>query len=205
MVQKTAARGRPRSFDTDEVLGRARDMFWRHGFAGTSMDQLSAATGLHKPSLYGAFGDKKKLFLAALDNYLAEVRAEFAEALAMPDLFESLETMFERAIDKFTQTEFGSGCFMINTALPEAATDPDISAVVRGAIDSLERAFLRRFERAIEDGQIPSTSDPETLAAIMSGGHSTLSARARAGYTREELRAVGRRTLALIRMLTGAS
>ena len=205
MVQKTVARGRPRSFDTDEVLGRARDTFWRHGFAGTSMDQLSAATGLHKPSLYGAFGDKKKLFLAALDNYLAEVRAEFAEALAIPDLFESLESIFDRAIDKFTQTESGSGCFMINTALPEAAADPDISAVVRGAIDSLERAFLRRFERAIEDGQIPPTSDPETLATIMGGGHSTLAARARAGYTREELHAVSRRTLALIRKLTGAS
>ena len=204
MVQKTVARGRPRSFDTDEVLGRARDTFWRHGFAGTSMDQLSAATGLHKPSLYGAFGDKKKLFLAALDNYLAEVRAEFAEALAIPDLFESLESMFDRAIDKFTQTESGSGCFMINTALPEAAADPDISAVVRGAIDSLERAFLRRFERAIEDGQIPPTSDPETLATIMGGGHSTLAARARAGYTREELHAVSRRTLALIRKLTSA-
>src|ERR1044072_6108285 len=99
MVQKTAAepltRGRPRSFDTDEVLGRARVILCRHGFAGTSMDQLSAATGLHKPSLYGAFGDKKKLFLAALDNYLAEVRAEFAEAFSIPCLFDSLRAMTE--------------------------------------------------------------------------------------------------------------
>lgn len=209
MVQKTVAqpatRGRPRSFDTDEVLGRARDIFWRHGFAGTSMDQLSAATGLHKPSLYGAFGDKKKLFLAALDNYLAEVRAEFAEALAIPDLFESLESMLERAIDTFTQAEAGSGCFMINAALPEAATDPDISAVVRGALESLERAFRRRFERAIEAGQIPPDSDPETLAMVMSGGHSKISASARAGYSREELRETGRRTIALIRTLTSAS
>ena len=209
MVQKTVAqratRGRPRSFDTDEVLGRARDIFWRHGFAGTSMDQLSAATGLHKPSLYGAFGDKKKLFLAALDNYLAEVRAEFAEALAIPDLFESLESMLERAIDTFTQAEAGSGCFMINAALPEAATDPDISAVVRGALESLERAFRRRFERAIEAGQIPPDSDPETLAMVMSGGHSKISASARAGYSREELREIGRRTIALIRTLTSAS
>ena len=204
MVQKVAARGRPRSFDTDEVLGRARDAFWRHGFAGTSMDQLSAATGLHKPSLYGAFGDKKKLFLAALDNYLAEVRADFAEALAIPDLFESLESMIERAIDKFTQAESGFGCFMINTALPEAAADPDISAVVRGALDSLDRAFVRRFERALEAGQIPPDADPQALALIMVGGHNDISARARAGYSRAELQATGRRLLALVRTLTGA-
>ena len=169
------------------------------------MDQLSAATGLHKPSLYGAFGDKKKLFLAALDNYLAEVRADFAEAFARPDLFESLEAMIEAAIDKFTQAEAGSGCFMINTALPEAAADPEISAVVRGALESLERAFLRRFERAIEAGQIPADSDPEALAMIMGGGHSEISARARAGYSRDELRESGRRTIALIRKLTSAS
>src|SRR6185436_9794597 len=107
MVQKNLAtsplRGRPRSFDTDEVLGRVRDTFWRYGYSGTSMDQLSAATGLHKPSLYGAFGDKKQLYLAALDNYLAQVRAEFAEAFAVEDLFESLYAMSEWSIDKFAR------------------------------------------------------------------------------------------------------
>lgn len=194
-------RGRPRSFDTDIVLGRARDTFWRYGYAGTSMDQLSAATGLHKPSLYGAFGDKKRLYLAALDNYLAEVRALFAEAFAEPDLFASLEAMIDRAIDKFTRLDEGSGCFMMNTAMPEAAEDPDISKVVRTAMDSLDRAFVRRFERAIEAGQIPADADPQSLAMIMVANHYELSARARAGYPREELRALGVRSVRMIRSL----
>ena len=160
MVQKNSAapsapRGRPRSFDTDEVLDRVRDTFWRYGYAGTSMDQLSAATGLHKPSLYGAFGDKKKLYLAALDNYLADVRAEFAEAFAIPDLFESLEAMTEWSIDKFMgKDEAGTGCFMMHTAMPEASEDPEISRAVRESMDSLDRALVRRFEKAIEAGQI---------------------------------------------------
>src|SRR5687767_4948989 len=111
---KAAVRGRPRSFDTDEVLDRARDVFWRHGYAGTSMDQLAAATGLHKPSLYGAFGDKKRLYLAALRNYLAEVGAQFAAAFALPDLAESLHEITERSIDKFTRGGEGAGCFMMN-------------------------------------------------------------------------------------------
>ena len=94
MVQKNSparGAGAPAQVRHRRGADRVRDTFWRYGYAGTSMDQLSAATGLHKPSLYGAFGDKKQLYLAALDNYLADVRAEFAEAFAIPDLFESLD------------------------------------------------------------------------------------------------------------------
>ena len=200
---KVATRGRPRSFDTDEVLERARDVFWRQGYGGTSMDQLSAATGLHKPSLYGAFGDKKRLYLAALRNYLTEVGAQFAEALAIPDLVESLRAITEGAIDKFTRGGEGAGCFMMNTAMPEAIQDPEISRVVREAMEALDRAFIRRFEKAIEAGQIAPGADPQALAMIMVANHYELSGRARAGYSRTELRALADRTLRLVGTLAG--
>jgi AcrR family transcriptional regulator len=209
MVQKAAERnvpprGRPRSFNTDEVLQRVRDTFWKYGFTGTSMDQLSAATGLHKPSLYGAFGDKKALYLAALDNYLAEVRAEFAEAFAMPGLFESLYAVTERSIDKFLRGKNdGSGCFMMSTAMPEASECPEISTVVRGSMESLERAFVRRFEKAAEEGEIPAGADPRTLAMILVANHYELSGRARAGYSRAELRSHADRALDLVKALVG--
>jgi len=209
MVQKnlsspTPVRGRPRSFNTDEVLARARDTFWRYGFAGTSMDQLSAATGLHKPSLYGAFGDKKALYLAALDNYLADVRAEFAEAFAVPGLFESLYAVTERSIDKFLRGKSdGSGCFMMATAMPEASEDPDISKVVRASMESLEHAFLRRLQRAAEEGEIPAGADPRTLTMILVANHYEIAGRARAGYSRDELRAHADRALDLVKSLAG--
>ena len=207
MVQKNLAtspvRGRPRSFDTDAVLGQVRNAFWRYGYAGTSMDQLSAATGLHKPSLYGAFGDKKRLYLAALDNYLAEVRVQFAEAFAVPDLSDSLYAMSEWSIDKFVRSDEGSGCFMMTTAMPEAAEDPEISRVVREAMESLERAMVRRFEKAIEEGQISPQADPHALAMIMVANHYELSARARAGYSRAELRVLADRALGLVRSIAG--
>jgi AcrR family transcriptional regulator len=211
MVQKNLAtapptRGRPRSFDTDQVLGRVRATFWRYGYAGTSMDQLSAATGLHKPSLYGAFGDKKRLYLAALDNYLTEIRASFAEAFAVPDLFDSLDAMTEWAIDKFMGgADGGTGCFMMTTAMPEAAEDPEISRVVREAMDGLDRAMLRRFEKAIEAGQLPPTADAHALAMILVANHYELSARARAGSTREELRALAARAIDVVRRVAGVT
>src|SRR3954454_13481571 len=119
MVQKAsaaAARGRPRSFDTDDVLARARDTFWKHGFAGTSMDQISAATGLHKPSLYGAFGDKKQLFMETLNRYRAEAREQFGAALAKPAILDSIADMFERAIALYTRAGCQGGCFTMNVA-----------------------------------------------------------------------------------------
>lgn len=201
---KPAPRGRPRSFDTDQVLDQVRDTFLRYGYAGTSMDQLAAATGLHKPSLYGAFGDKKKLYLAALDNYLADVRAEFAEAFAIPCLHDSLRAMTEWSIDKFMgRKETGPGCFMMHTAMPEASQDPEISRVVRETMDSLDRALVRRFEKAIEVGQIPATADSRALAMVMIANHYEISGRARAGYSREELRALADRALTLVRTMCG--
>lgn len=209
MVQKNlasapAARGRPRGFDTDQVLGQVRDTFWRYGYAGTSMDQLSAATGLHKPSLYGAFGDKKRLYLAALDNYLADIRAEFAEAFAVPDLFESLYQVSEWSIDKFMGGgEGATGCFMMNTAMTEAGEDPEISRVVRDSMDGLERAMVRRLQKGIEAGEISDRVDPQSLAMILVANHYELSARARAGYSRAELRVLADRALDLVKAIAG--
>jgi AcrR family transcriptional regulator len=209
MVQKNpaasaAVRGRPRGFDTDQVLGRVRDTFWRYGYAGTSMDQLSAATGLHKPSLYGAFGDKKRLYLAALDNYLADIRAEFAEAFAVPDLFESLYQVSERSIDKFMGGgEGATGCFMMNTAMTEAGEDPEISRVVRESMDGLERAMVRRLQKGIEAGEISGKVDPQSLAMILIANHYELSTRARAGYSRAELRVLADRALDLVKAIAG--
>jgi len=208
MVQKSSqaspTRGRPRGFDTDKVLGRVRDTFWKHGYAGTSMDQLSAATGLHKPSLYGAFGDKKRLYLVALDNYLSHVRARFAEAFAMPRLDDTLRALTDNSIDLFLRGPDGTmGCFMMNTAMPEAAEDPEISQVVREAMDSLDRAVIRRFDKAKEAGELRQDADSQSLAMIMVANHYELSARARAGCSRAELRALADRALDLVRRIGG--
>ena len=73
---------RPRSFDPDEALDLARDVFWQKGFQGASLDDITAATGLNKPSLYAAFGDKNALFLKVLDRYHARIVANDAVAVA---------------------------------------------------------------------------------------------------------------------------
>ena len=201
MVQK-GVRGRPRSFDPDRVMTEVRNTFWRHGYAGTSMDQLAAATGLHKPSLYGAFGDKKRLYVEALGRYLAEARVQFGEALSKPRLLDCLHEVSERAIDIFTR-DGPNGCFMMSTAITEAAGDSEISRVVREAMEGLDRALVQRFRAAVESGELAADADPEALARIMVASHYDLSARSRAGYSKSELRALAARSLDLVRQVGG--
>src|SRR6185503_5597935 len=89
MVQKyerepKRPRGRPRAYDADEALRQARNTFWKKGYSATTLDDLSEATGMNRPSLYGAFGDKRALYLATLERYVVANREAMDRELAAP-------------------------------------------------------------------------------------------------------------------------
>lgn len=202
-VSGAPGRGRPRKFDTDTVMRRARDTFWRHGYAGTSMDQLAAATGLHKPSLYGAFGDKRQLYLEALNRYLREAWAALDLALREPDLWQGLNMLTEGEIALYTRDPDAAGCFMLSTALPVAGGDDEILAIVRSAMEAFDELLEQRFERAIAAGDIPADADVPGLVRLLATSHNDLSVRARAGYAPEQLRAMAAETVRLAKRLAG--
>lgn len=211
MVQKNAGaetvsplRGRPRSFCPDTVMAAVRETFWRRGYDATTMDEIATATGLHKPSLYGAFGDKRAIYVRALNQYIDEMREAFGAAFARPGLFASLEAFADDAIDLYLR-EGGGGCFMMSTAVPIAGGDEEIGRIVRDAMDALDTALVRRFRKAIEAGELPADADAEALASIVVANHYDLSARARAGYSRTALRALAGRSLKLVRRLAGTA
>src|SRR6266702_4731922 len=135
MVQKESRprtepkrRGRPRAYDPDAALGRAIGSFWRAGYSGTSLDDLSAATGMNRPSLYGAFGDKRDLYLKALAHYWEQSRGAMDEALAhdLP-LRQALQRLYDKALSIYFSGKDGPrGCFAIGTATTEAVHDVQI-------------------------------------------------------------------------------
>src|SRR5690348_2875023 len=145
-------RGRPRAYEPDVALGKALDLFRRGGFAATSLDDLSAATGMNRPSLYGAFGDKRELYIKSYQRYRDEARS------AMADIFrgeasvrQQLERIFATALDIYLSGEDGPrGCFTVMTAGSEAVQDPDIRAMVQDALSELDKAFAFCFRRAKE-------------------------------------------------------
>ena len=185
-------RGRPRAYEPDVALGKALDLFRQGGFAATSLDDLSAATGMNRPSLYGAFGDKRELYIRSYQRYRDEARA------AMADIFRGdasvrrqLERIFATALDIYLSGEDGPrGCFTVMTAGSEAVQDGDIRAMVQDALRELDKAFAFCFRRAKDAGELPASADPVVLAQLASATIHTIAIRARAHAPRGELEAI---------------
>jgi AcrR family transcriptional regulator len=185
-------RGRPRAYQPDIALARALDLFRKDGFAATSLDDLSAATGMNRPSLYGAFGDKRELYIKSYARYRADARA------AMVDIFteelpirKRLQRIYAVALDIYLSGEAGPrGCFTVMTAASEAVADPEIRAMVLEGFSELDRAFATCFRLAKEKGELSASADPSVLAQLASATIHTIAIRARAQVPREELEAI---------------
>jgi AcrR family transcriptional regulator len=195
MVQKTVRntvkvaprrRGRPRAFEPETALAQAMDVFWKDGFAATSLDDVSAATGLNRPSLYGAFGDKRALYLQAYGQYRKRVNETFQPLFqARKPLRTKLRRILIAALDLYLSGEDGPrGCFTVLSAASDAIADPELHALVGEAIDSTDRAFGRMFADARAAGELPESADPRRLARMASATIHTLSIRARARIPR---------------------
>lgn len=189
MVQKEQAkRGRPRSFEPAAALAQVRDTFWKNGYAATSLDDLCEATGLNRPSLYGAFGDKKALYLAALQQSRREMIASLTAALANPaPLRQVLGVIYARTSEIYRAGAAGQqGCFLIGTAVTESVVDPQVREVLDQAFAELDGAYLARFETAA--GELRGA--PAALAPLATAIMHTMAVRARAGADEGALRRI---------------
>jgi AcrR family transcriptional regulator len=186
-------RGRPRSFDTDTALSAAAERFRRGGFAATSLDDLSDATGLNRPSLYAAFGDKRALYLAALDRTTARAAQGFdmIAAAKLPPA-KTLKLLFRAVIDGFVTGDTGpAGCIAINTAATAAVEDP----LVRERLASFVALEDERIEALLAaGGDVNAAVHAPIVAAVV---HS-LSVRARAGADRAALDRLAADCIALV-------
>jgi len=196
-------RGRPRAYEPDVALGRALDLFRKGGFAATSLDDLSAATGMNRPSLYGAFGDKRELYIKSYQRYRDNARAALADIFrAQLPLRKRLERIYQVALDIYVTGEEGpKGCFTVLTAASDAVNDPVIRAMVVDALTELDKAFASCFRIGKQRGELPEDADPLVLAQIASATLHTVAIRARAHVPRKELEAIVK---GAIGVMTGA-
>jgi AcrR family transcriptional regulator len=168
------------------------DAFWDDGFSGTSLDDLSARTGMNRPSLYAAFGDKQALYLKTLDSYRALRRTQLAAALgARRPLGEALRALYYRMIDIFLEGGRGArGCYLVGTAVTEAVGNAQVRGMLAGNLREIDEVFRAAFSAAQEHGELGPQADPKALAMIASAVAHTLALRARAGQPRAILKAV---------------
>lgn len=190
--QAPRPRGRPRAYDADAALTDAMSAFWQFGYSATSLDQLSDATDMNRPSLYAAFGDKRALYLQTLDRYTERAKQVIAKALdPQLSLEEGLQRFYDSALASYLPPgDPARGCYLIGTAVTEALGDEEVRTRLAGALREFERMLEVRIQQARDKGEIDATADPQALAMIASAVLHTLAIRSRAGELRTVLRAV---------------
>jgi AcrR family transcriptional regulator len=200
MVQKEKARrGRPRAYDPDVALTQAMNAFWDAGYAGTSLDDLTAATGMNRPSLYAAFGDKQAIYRKALEHYRANARETMKGAFAYDlPLREALRSICDSALSIYFSDGRRRGCFVYGSAITEAVLDADTRATLAEVVRQIDRALESRIRFAQTQGELPADARPEVLAKMVAAVLASLSIRSRAGEPRESLEAIAESMLDLI-------
>lgn len=198
-TKQARRRGRPPTYDRDIALGAIRDVFWDSGFSATSLDDIAASTGMNRPSLYGAFGDKREMYLTALRVFAAESGREFQKALEAPTLREALEAFYVRAIQDYVSGKEGPrGCLVICTAVTEATGDPVIRSALAAILAELDSVMAVRIARAQAEGDRCTGGDAKILARVATSVLHSMAVRARAGARRSELLTISRATADLI-------
>jgi AcrR family transcriptional regulator len=156
--------GRPRGFDLDVALDRALHVFWRKGYEGTSLSDLTKAMRINRPSLYAAFGNKEELFRKALDRYSKGPTAFWDEALRAPKARSVVEGLLQGTIDLLTDRRTPRGCLIVQSALACGDAADSVRKELASRRESGEAALRRRFQRAKREGDLPANSDPADLA-----------------------------------------
>ena len=184
-------RGRPRVFDEEQALEAALGVFWRSGYQGASLAELTNAMGISKPSLYAAFGNKEQLYLKALERYREQQLIKHAEALAAePDVKQAMRVFLRSVATMLTSPELPGGCMVVNSAV-----SCDIAALPRSVVAAIgktvEQSTFGLLKERLQDGlrrrNLPEGTSIEQLAdyftAIMCG----MAVMAKVGVTRDRL------------------
>ncbi|MGY2440282.1 TetR/AcrR family transcriptional regulator [Pseudomonas sp. SDO52101_S400] len=194
-------RGRPRAYDPQTALQQALGVFWNTGYSAASLDSIATAAGMNRPSLYAAFGDKHALYIKALDQYWETAHAAMQAALNDGNL------TLEQALTGFYEGQLAiyfsgdgqpRGCFAIGTATTEAVEDPEIRKVLSLRLSQLDADLEARLQKALDTGELKPDTDLAALAMLASSLLHSISIRARAGKSREELTAQARNAVSVI-------
>ena len=176
-------RGRPPAYDRRQALRQAGDAFWDAGYPATTLDDLSSATSMNRPSIYGAFGDKHALYLETLAMY-AKSAPEKLDALLDRDgvLAGQLMAVYDGALAIYLSGDRSPrGCSLIGTVLSEAVEDPAIRARLLASLLHFDDVFAACFARAKVAGELPGESDARALSQVAAATLNARAVRARAG------------------------
>ena len=182
--------GRPRTFDLDRALDRALEVFWRKGYAGASLSDLTKAMRINRPSLYAAFGDKEQLFRRALDRYAKGPAAYVCEAMKEPTARAVVERLLYSSADAMSDSRNPRGCLFVQGGLTCGDEASSVKRELSSRREAGEEALSQRLKRAKAEGDLPADSDPAGLARYVTTIAQGMSVQAAGGASRAELRRI---------------
>lgn len=180
--------GRPREFDVNVALDRALDVFWRNGYEGASIAELTDAMGINPPSLYAAFKNKEGLFRKALDRYVEQRTNFWNEALEKPTAREMVEHLLFGSVDFLTDECTPHGCLLVRSSMSCSAAADSIKRDLAAKRATGEVAMAMRLNEAKRAGEMPADLDPAEFARYIMTVLEGMSVQAASGATREDLR-----------------
>jgi TetR/AcrR family transcriptional repressor of nem operon len=159
---------RTKEFEPEAALTKAMDLFWRRGYEATSVQDLLLEMGIGRGSMYDTFGDKRALFLAALDRF-EESRVSRADEILdnSASATEGIKNLFESTIEGLVSYEPRRGCLLANTAVELAPHDEEVAERISRYVERTEEAFERTLVRGQARGEIPADKDPKALARFL--------------------------------------
>ncbi|WP_256806823.1 MULTISPECIES: TetR/AcrR family transcriptional regulator [unclassified Bradyrhizobium] len=182
--------GRPREFDAETALDQAMEVFWRHGYEGATIAQLTEAMGINPPSLYACFGNKEGLLKAALDRYTKLRNVWMNEVVAAPTARDVAERMLMGIAEKQTDPANPPGCLLVQGGIACGSGSENVPFELAARRAENEDQLRDRFIRAKAEGDLKPTSDPAALARYVSAVSVGMGVMASSGSDREALRQV---------------
>jgi AcrR family transcriptional regulator len=182
--------GRPREFDAETALDQAMEVFWRHGYEGATIAQLTEAMGINPPSLYACFGNKEGLLKAALDRYTKLRTVWMDEVVAAPTARDVAERMLMGIADKQTDPANPPGCLLVQGGIACGTGSESVPFELAARRAQNEDQLRDRFVRAKAEGDLKPTSDPAALARYVSAVSVGMGVMASSGSDREALQQV---------------
>ncbi len=187
------SRGRPRKFDPEVALQKAMLVFWQRGLSATSLDDLSLAMEMNRPSIYNAFGNKEEIYRLVLAKFCGQLDLGLEQILlAESDLRKGLVKFYDQALDVYCGAEPALGCLMMCTAPAEALAHPDIRSDLIALIARVDAQLERRIKDAIREGDLSASLNPRLAAKMVQGLLHSLALRARAGESKSSLKKLAR-------------
>ena len=193
-MQMTPKLGRPRSFDREVALDRAMHVFWAHGYEATSIADLTAAMGITPPSLYAAYGDKKRLFFESVDHYRVGTAAGTAASDQLIDAAataaEAARQMLDGSALHFTGSDTPPGCLLATGAISCSAAAADVQAALAAIRHGIEARLRDKIIADMASGLISQDVDADVLAAYIMAVIQGMSTLARDGAPRQKLQSL---------------